>query len=150
MLRRAAVPLRHVSAVVVAEAVMGPDQVRVGPQAPAELIPAARVGVVLFVLKIAIETVARPRGRPADHPGRVHSSPLSKDALAGTVPLRTFGQLKQLWEARVDEPSDMPGDAGQGAAGDRPASAPPQDQSRQEAAPSSTPSDAADPPSNPE
>jgi uncharacterized protein len=28
---------------------------------------------------------------------------LSKDALAGTVPLRTFGQLKQLWEARTGE-----------------------------------------------
>jgi uncharacterized protein len=27
---------------------------------------------------------------------------LSKDALAGTVPLRTFGQLKQLWEAKVE------------------------------------------------
>ena len=26
--------------------------------------------------------------------------PLSKDALTGSVPLRTFGQLKQLWEAR--------------------------------------------------
>jgi uncharacterized protein len=28
--------------------------------------------------------------------------PLSKEALSGSVPLRTFGQLKQLWEARVD------------------------------------------------
>jgi uncharacterized protein len=25
---------------------------------------------------------------------------LSKEALTGSVPLRTFGQLKQLWEAR--------------------------------------------------
>jgi uncharacterized protein len=31
---------------------------------------------------------------------------LSKDALAGTVPLRTFGQLKQLWEARVEGPPE--------------------------------------------
>jgi uncharacterized protein len=30
--------------------------------------------------------------------------PLSKDALSGNIPLRTFGQLKQLWEARVDSP----------------------------------------------
>jgi uncharacterized protein len=29
--------------------------------------------------------------------------PLSKDALSGSVPLRTFGQLKQLWQARVEE-----------------------------------------------
>lgn len=29
--------------------------------------------------------------------------PLSKDALSGTVPLRTFGQLKQLWQARTTE-----------------------------------------------
>ena len=29
--------------------------------------------------------------------------PLSKDALTGSVPLRSFGQLKQLWQAR-DEP----------------------------------------------
>ena len=32
--------------------------------------------------------------------------PLSKDALTGSVPLRTFGQLKQLFEARVKEPGD--------------------------------------------
>jgi uncharacterized protein len=28
--------------------------------------------------------------------------PLSKDALTGNVPLRTFGQLKQLWQARAE------------------------------------------------
>jgi uncharacterized protein len=33
--------------------------------------------------------------------------PLSKEALTGTVPLRTFGQLKQLWEAR-----ETPGEEG--------------------------------------
>ena len=41
-----------------------------------------------------------PRGpsrpsRPSPPP-----PPLSKEALTGSVPLRTFGQLKQLWEAR--------------------------------------------------
>jgi uncharacterized protein len=34
--------------------------------------------------------------------------PLSKEALQGGVPLRSFGQLKQLWQAKVDEP-DAPG-----------------------------------------
>jgi len=29
-------------------------------------------------------------------------APLSSEALTGTVPLRTFGQLKQLWQARVE------------------------------------------------
>ena len=45
----------------------------------------------------------RPPRRPAAPP-----PPLSKEALEGNVPLRTFGQLKQLWEARTDEPGDMP------------------------------------------
>jgi uncharacterized protein len=35
--------------------------------------------------------------------------PLSKDALAGNIPLRTFGQLKQLWEARSEGPPESPG-----------------------------------------
>ena len=52
---------------------------------------------------------ARPRAqrpRPPSRPCRPAAPPppLSKDALAGNVPLRTFGQLKQLWEARIDEP----------------------------------------------
>ena len=38
--------------------------------------------------------------------------PLSKDALTGSVPLRTFGQLKQLWQAK-----DEPGEGGQEAQG---------------------------------
>jgi uncharacterized protein len=38
---------------------------------------------------------------------------LSKDALAGTVPLRTFGQLKQLWEARTEGPPETGGEAAQ-------------------------------------
>jgi uncharacterized protein len=32
--------------------------------------------------------------------------PLSKDALQGNVPLRSFGQLKQLFEARVNPPEE--------------------------------------------
>ena len=44
----------------------------------------------------------RPQGRPS-RPSPP-PPPLSKDALAGTVPLRTFGQLKQLWEAKAEPP----------------------------------------------
>ncbi|WP_165250694.1 Tex-like N-terminal domain-containing protein [Paludisphaera soli] len=55
--------------------------------------------------------------RPAPPP-----PPLSKDALTGNVPLRTFGQLKQLWQARED---DVPGE-GPTASGSAPSeSAPP-------------------------
>ncbi len=47
-----------------------------------------------------------PTPRPAPRPSRPSAppAPLSKDALAGNVPLRTFGQLKQLWEARTEGP----------------------------------------------
>ena len=52
----------------------------------------------------------RPRTGPAARPPALAPGPppppLSKDALAGNVPLRTFGQLKQLWEARVEEPEN--------------------------------------------
>jgi uncharacterized protein len=51
----------------------------------------------------------RPPGRPSR--SSPPPPPLSKDALAGNVPLRTFGQLKQLWEAKV-EPKDEPGQPG--------------------------------------
>jgi len=47
----------------------------------------------------------RPQGqRGPSRPSRPSPPPppLSKEALSGSVPLRTFGQLKQLWEARVD------------------------------------------------
>jgi len=49
-----------------------------------------------------------PAPRPQNRPSRPSPPPppLSKDALAGTVPLRTFGQLKQLWEARTEGPPD--------------------------------------------
>jgi uncharacterized protein len=49
-----------------------------------------------------------PGGRPGPRPSRPAPPPppLSKDALAGNVPLRTFGQLKQLWEARIEGPAD--------------------------------------------
>ncbi len=48
----------------------------------------------------------RARPRPAGPPRRPGPPPppLSKDALAGNVPLRTFGQLKQLWQARTEGP----------------------------------------------
>jgi uncharacterized protein len=39
---------------------------------------------------------------------------LSKDALAGNVPLRTFGQLKQLWEAKVEPKVEHQAGAGVG------------------------------------
>ena len=47
-----------------------------------------------------------PSPRPQSRPSRPSPPPppLSKDALAGTVPLRTFGQLKQLWEAKAEPP----------------------------------------------
>ncbi len=47
----------------------------------------------------------RPPRRPAAPP-----PPLSKEALEGNVPLRTFGQLKQLWEARTDDITDAVSD----------------------------------------
>ncbi|MGC8642721.1 MAG: S1 RNA-binding domain-containing protein, partial [Isosphaeraceae bacterium] len=43
-----------------------------------------------------------PASRGPSRPSRPSPPPppLSKEALTGSVPLRTFGQLKQLWEAR--------------------------------------------------
>ena len=55
----------------------------------------------------ADRTQNRPPRRPAAPP-----PPLSKEALEGNVPLRTFGQLKQLWEARTDEPDDSMPESG--------------------------------------
>jgi uncharacterized protein len=54
------------------------------------------------------------RPQPPRGPGRPSRPsppppPLSKEALSGSEPLRTFGQLKQLWEARVESPEDQPG-----------------------------------------
>ncbi len=53
------------------------------------------------------------QGGPSPRPSRPSRPsppppPLSKDALAGNVPLRTFGQLKQLWEARSEGPPEEP------------------------------------------
>jgi uncharacterized protein len=56
----------------------------------------------------------RPQApRPAPRPSKPSPPPppLSKDALSGTVPLRTFGQLKQLWQAREAEPEGGEGEA---------------------------------------
>ena len=46
----------------------------------------------------------QPAGPGPSRPSRPSPPPppLSKEALTGSVPLRTFGQLKQLWEARVE------------------------------------------------
>ena len=77
----------------------GPDS---GPKAEAVRAgrsPADPVGSSCLTAGRQIASPGRPY-RPAPPP-----PPLSKDALAGNVPLRTFGQLKQLWEARV-EPKD--------------------------------------------
>jgi uncharacterized protein len=49
--------------------------------------------------------------------------PLSKDALTGNVPLRTFGQLKQLWQARTED--SAPDEPHAEAAPEPPAEAPP-------------------------
>jgi protein Tex len=53
--------------------------------------------------------------RPPSRPSRPSPPPppLSKDALAGNVPLRTFGQLKQLWEAKVEPASASGGEPAQ-------------------------------------
>jgi uncharacterized protein len=62
--------------------------------------------------------------RPPSRPSRPSAPPppLSKDALAGNIPLRTFGQLKQLWQARIEGPADSP-EAPPPAADDRPSTA---------------------------
>ena len=53
--------------------------------------------------------------------------PLSKDALTGSVPLRSFGQLKQLWVAKVEGPGEGEGSppADQGPGPDAPPETPP-------------------------
>jgi uncharacterized protein len=55
-----------------------------------------------------------PSQRPPSRPHRPSPPPppLSEEARAGKTPLRTFGQLKQLWETRSgDLPSDQEGAA---------------------------------------
>ena len=63
-----------------------------------------------------------PNPRPPGRPFRPSPPPppLSKDALAGNVPLRTFGQLKQLWEAKVEPKVD----SSPGSGGEKPESSP--------------------------
>ncbi|MFO0888119.1 MAG: Tex-like N-terminal domain-containing protein [Isosphaeraceae bacterium] len=85
----------------------------------------------------------RPQGsRPPERPSRPAPPPppLSKDALTGNVPLRTFGQLKQLWEARSDHPEDeiRPGEAVKRQ--DAPLAGADQDQASQQSAPPTEPS----------
>jgi uncharacterized protein len=77
----------------------------------------------------------RPQGRqdqpatnrPPPRPARPSPPPppLSKDAIAGNVPLRSFGQLKQLWQARTDDPVPP---VSQPAGGDDQSARPPDDQ----------------------
>jgi uncharacterized protein len=85
----------------------------------------------------------RPQGqRGPSRPSRPGPPPppLSKEALSGSVPLRTFGQLKQLWEARVDPtPEELAAEAAAAAA----AAAAAQTQAGQ---PQGEPSEAAIPP----
>ncbi len=73
-----------------------------------------------------------PNPRPPSRPSRPSPPPppLSKDALAGNVPLRTFGQLKQLWEAKV-EPKD---ESTPSSGGDMPQPVPQPDHGAAEAA----------------
>ncbi len=60
-------------------------------------------------------TAPRPPARPSKP--APPPPPLSKDALSGSVPLRTFGQLKQLWQARTtDGPTDEPASASEPSA----------------------------------
>ncbi len=53
----------------------------------------------------------RPPGRP--HRPSPPPPPLSEEARAGKTPLRTFGQLKQLWETRSDAPPEQDAGAAQ-------------------------------------
>ncbi len=63
-----------------------------------------------------------PTPRPPAKPSKPAPPPppLSKDALTGSVPLRSFGQLKQLWQAKTEpgeeggEPSPQNPEPGQG------------------------------------
>jgi uncharacterized protein len=78
---------------------------------------------------------------------------LSKDALAGNVPLRTFGQLKQLWEARVEDAPDSVGEqagpSGQPSADSvKPPVNPPMDQAETGSAATQVPEDSSQRESN--
>ncbi len=50
-----------------------------------------------------VERAQAPRPQPRPSKPTPPPPPLSKDALSGSVPLRSFGQLKQLWQARVED-----------------------------------------------
>ena len=58
----------------------------------------ASLAIALLASSIALAGGCQKKKKPAPPP-----PPLSKDALSGSVPLRTFGQLKQLWQARTTE-----------------------------------------------
>ena len=82
----------------------GPGGPGRGPGGPNRGGPGGASGQGRFERAQAPRPIVRPL-KPAPPP-----PPLSKDALTGSVPLRTFGQLKQLWQARVDDP--LPGEEG--------------------------------------
>ena len=76
----------------------GPGGPGRGPGGPGRGGPGGATGAGRFERAQAPRPVVRP-SKPAPPP-----PPLSKDALTGSVPLRTFGQLKQLWQAKVTDP----------------------------------------------
>ena len=89
---------------------------------------------------------ADPAPRPPVRPSKPAPPPppLPKDALAGSVPLRTFGQLKQLWQARTEdtepgtEAESAPPDQGQ--AQTPPAEPPPETSTSNQESPTGEPS----------
>ena len=81
--------------------------------------------------------------RPAAPP-----PPLSKEALEGNVPLRTFGQLKQLWEARTDESAEDSMPAADAPAPSTPTTLPQAPQPETPAAATPQPPDTPDPATN--
>ncbi len=84
----------------------GPGQGRGGPRGGSYGAGGGRFGSGRPDSRTDRASAPRPPARPA-RPAPP-PPPLSKDALTGSVPLRTFGQLKQLWQARGDEPEGDP------------------------------------------
>ncbi len=90
-----------------------PGSGRGGPRSGPSM-PGARPGPGRMDRPSGPRMPSRP-SRPSPPP-----PPLSKEALSGSVPLRTFGQLKQLWEARVETPEDEAGEPAPGQSSARP------------------------------
>jgi protein Tex len=100
------------------------------------------------------ERAQAPRPQPPPRKPAPPLPPLSKDALTGSVPLRTFGQLKQLWQARTEpaaEPQQQtpaPGEAPPPDHTEPPAPAAPPD-AHSAAAPTPAPPSVPEPPPPP-